>query len=35
LLEGSLGKTLHWDNNLAKFKEEEANQFLDSPYREF
>ena len=29
------GKTLHWDNNLAKFKEEEANQFLDSPYREF
>ena len=29
------GKTLHWDNNLAKFKEEEANKFLDSPYREF
>ena len=28
-------KTLHWDNNLAKFKEEEANKFLDSPYREF
>ena len=29
------GKTLHWDNNLAKFKEEEANKFLDSPYRVF
>ena len=29
------GKTLHWDNKLAKFKEEEANKFLDSPYREF
>ena len=29
------GKTLHWDNKLAKFKEEEVNKFLDSPYREF
>jgi predicted dehydrogenase len=29
------GKTLHWDNKLAKFKEEEANKYLDSPYREF
>jgi predicted dehydrogenase len=28
-------KTLHWDSEKAKFKEEEANQFLDSPYREF
>ena len=29
------GKTLHWDNNSAKFKEEEANKYLDSPYRKF
>ena len=29
------GKTLHWDNKLAKFKEEEVNKYLDSPYREF
>tara|TARA_B100001093_G_scaffold52980_1_gene44981 strand:+ start:8041 stop:9390 length:1350 start_codon:yes stop_codon:yes gene_type:complete len=29
------GKTLHWDNEKAKFKEEEANQFLDAPYRSF
>ena len=28
-------KTLHWDNKTARFAEEEANQFLDSPYREF
>ncbi|MCP4976487.1 MAG: Gfo/Idh/MocA family oxidoreductase [Maribacter sp.] len=28
-------KTLHWDNNTAKFAEEEANQFLESPYRDF
>lgn len=28
-------KTLHWDSEKAKFKEEEANQYLDSPYREF
>ncbi|MGB5437786.1 MAG: Gfo/Idh/MocA family oxidoreductase [Maribacter sp.] len=28
-------KTLHWDNQTAKFAEEEANQFLDGPYREF
>jgi len=29
------GKTLHWDNATAKFAEEEANAFLESPYREF
>ena len=29
------GKTLHWDNASAKFQEEEANEFLDSPYRDF
>ena len=29
------GKTLHWDSEKAKFKEEKANQFLDSPYRIF
>jgi hypothetical protein len=29
------GKTLHWDNNSAKFKEEEANKYLDSRYRKF
>ncbi len=28
-------KTLHWDNENARFAEEEANQFLDAPYREF
>ncbi len=28
-------KTLHWDSKNAKFKEEEANQFLDAPYRKF
>ncbi|SIS84963.1 Predicted dehydrogenase [Zobellia uliginosa] len=28
-------KTLHWDAKSARFAEEEANQFLDSPYREF
>ncbi len=29
------GKTLHWDNKTARFKEEKANEFLDSPYRDF
>ncbi|WP_228852017.1 Gfo/Idh/MocA family protein [Aegicerativicinus sediminis] len=28
-------KTLHWNNKTAKFSEEEANQFLDSTYRNF
>ncbi|MCE7995600.1 MAG: Gfo/Idh/MocA family oxidoreductase [Roseivirga sp.] len=28
-------KTLHWDNEKARFAEEEANQFLDAPYRDF
>ena len=28
-------KTLHWDSDKAEFKELEANQFLDAPYREF
>ncbi len=28
-------KTLHWDSKTAKFAEEEANAFLDAPYREF
>lgn len=28
-------KTLHWDNQSAKFAEEEANQYLEGPYREF
>ncbi|MFS4491535.1 Gfo/Idh/MocA family oxidoreductase [Maribacter sp. 2308TA10-17] len=28
-------QTLHWDSANAKFVEEEANQYLDSPYREF
>ena len=28
-------KTLHWDNQTAKFAEEEANQYLEGPYREF
>lgn len=27
--------TLHWDSKSAKFKEIEANQFLDAPYRDF
>lgn len=29
------GKTLHWDAANAKFAEEEANQYLDAPYRSF
>ncbi len=29
------GQTLHWDNATARFKEEEANQYLDAPYRAF
>lgn len=28
-------KKLHWDAEKARFKEEEANQFLDAPYRKF
>ncbi|MCK0179063.1 Gfo/Idh/MocA family oxidoreductase [Flavobacteriaceae bacterium S0862] len=28
-------KTLHWDSKNAKFAEEEANAFLDAPYRDF
>ena len=28
-------KTLHWDSKKARFAEEEANQFLDAPYRKF
>ena len=28
-------KTLHWDSANAKFAEAEANQYLDSKYREF
>jgi predicted dehydrogenase len=28
-------QTLHWDSENAKFIEEEANQYLYSPYREF
>jgi predicted dehydrogenase len=28
-------QTLHWDSATAQFVEEEANKFLDSPYREF
>ncbi len=28
-------QTLHWNNETAKFDEDEANQYLDSPYREF
>ena len=28
-------RTLHWDAENAKFKEEEANQFLDGSYRDF
>ena len=26
---------LHWDADKARFKEEEVNQYLDAPYREF
>ena len=29
------GQTLHWDAEQAKFSEEEANQYLESPYRDF
>jgi hypothetical protein len=29
------GETLHWDNGKAQFKEEKANKYLDSKYREF
>ena len=28
-------KTLHWDNERALFKEEEANAFLSGEYRKF
>ena len=28
-------QTLHWDNEKARFAEEEANQYLDGSYREF
>ena len=28
-------QTLHWDNAKAKFKEEEANKYLDGSYRDF
>lgn len=28
-------KTLHWDNETAQFAENEANEFLDSAYRDF
>ena len=28
-------KTLHWDNEKAKFQEEEANQYLSGNYRDF
>lgn len=28
-------KTLHWDNETAQFSETEANQYLDSVYRDF
>ena len=28
-------QTLHWDNENARFEEEEANKFLDAPYRDF
>ena len=28
-------KTLHWDSEKAKFSEDEANQYLDAPYRDF
>lgn len=29
------GKTLHWDNKTAKFKEVKANKFLEATYRDF
>lgn len=29
------GETLHWDAEMAKFKEEKANQYLTGEYREF
>jgi len=29
------GETLHWDNATARFREEKANAYLDSPYRTF
>ena len=28
-------KTLHWDNKTGKFLEQEANKFINSPYRKF
>lgn len=28
-------KTLHWDNENARFSEDDANTFLDAPYRSF
>jgi predicted dehydrogenase len=28
-------QTLHWDSENARFEEEEANQYLDAPYRDF
>jgi hypothetical protein len=28
-------QTLHWDNQKARFEEEEANAFLSGDYREF
>ena len=28
-------KTLHWNNETSLFDEEKANEFLESPYREF
>ena len=28
-------KKLHWNNQTARFKEEEANAFLDGEYRKF
>ena len=28
-------KTLHWNNEKAKFQEEEANQYLTGNYRDF
>ena len=29
------GKTLNWDSKKARFMENEANEYLDSPYRKF
>ena len=29
------GKTLNWDSKKARFMENEANKYLDSPYRKF